>query len=343
MNDVMKTNAQLPAHLQGVVGKEVFDEFAGGVQSGFPIISYRGKVWRVRKGGEEQVNVDDDGNAMPTIEVVLLRSNERPSKTYYETGYNEGDNAKPRCWSSDGVKPDSVVPDKVSALCAPCPMNVWGSKTTEQGKATRACQDVRRVAVCFIHQLEEAANGTREQDDVDILLLRVPPASLNPLKDYAETVLKPKGIPPYVLSTKIGFDADAPYPRFTFKGARFLNEQEFEVASALRNSDESKRVLNESLEHDEEGSTEGGDQAAVAGQPQQKSTPSAPSPASKKKAKKKTKKATPVSEPEPPRAADVEASNAQAEEVEDIAAPTSSKKASGTDAKFEDMLDSILG
>ncbi len=340
MNDVVNVNAQLPAHLQGVVGKEVFDEFAGGVQSGFPVISYRGKVWRVRKSGEEKANVDVDGNALPTIEVVLLKSNERPSKTYYESGYTEGDQAKPHCWSSDGVRPDSSVPTKVSALCAACPMNVWGSKTTEQGKPSRACQDVRRVAVCFVQQLAEVSDLTREVSEVDVMLLRVPPASLNPLKDYAETVLKPKGIPPFVLATKIGFDADAPYPRFTFKGSRFLNEAEFEAASALRNSDESKRVLNESLEHVEEGSTGEPDQAATAGQPAQKSSTPAPS-ATSTKAKAKPKPVAVEETPEPPRAADAEAAAAKAEVVEDIAeAPPTSPK---TDKVFEDMLDSILG
>ena len=353
MNDIVTAQAQLPAHLQGVVGQEVFDEFAGGVQSGFPVISYRGKVWRVRKSGEEQMHVDADGNALPTIEVVLLKSNERPSKTCYDSGYTEGDNAKPACWSSDGVKPDSGVPVKKSPLCAPCPANVWGSKMTEQGKPSRQCQDVRRCAVAFVHQLEEVAAGTRAVEDVDVLLLRVPPASLNPLKDYAETVLKPKGIPPYVLSTKIGFDADVAYPRFTFKGARFLNEQEFEAASALRSGDEAKRVLNESQEHVEVGTTGGPSQAAEAGQPTAEATAPAPTPASPAKAKP-----VPVTEDEPVRAVDVEAAAAQAEEVDDIApAPPSSPPVAATpattpatpapqpapSADFEDMLDSILG
>jgi hypothetical protein len=354
MNDVVTAQSQLPAHLQGVVGTEVFDEFAGGVQSGFPVISYRGKVWRVRKGGEEQMHVDADNNALPTIEVILLRSNERPSKTHYDSGYTEGDQAKPRCWSSDGIKPDSGVPMPVSAMCAPCPMNVWGSKTTEQGKPSRACQDVRRCAVAMLYQLEEVAAGTRAQDDVDILLLRVPPASLNPLKDYAETVLKPKGIPPYVLSTKIGFNAEVAYPQFTFKGSRFLNEVEFEVASALRTSDEAKRVLNESLELDGAGTTEGQDQVAGAGQPQADVAPSAPAPAAKPAKKAAKPKPQPVAEDEPPRAADIEAAAAQAETVDDIAAapPPSPEpvtaappavKPAPAGADFEDMLDSILG
>ena len=357
MNDIVATQSQLPAHLQGVVGQEVFEEFSGGVQSGFPVISYRGKVWRVRKSGEEVMHVDVDGNALPTIEVVLLKSNERPSKTCYDSGYTEGDQAKPACWSSDGIRPDSGVPVKKSAMCGPCPANVWGSKMTDQGKPSRQCQDVRRCAVAFLHQLEEVTSGARAAEDVDILLLRVPPASLNPLKDYAETVLKPKGIPPYVLSTKIGFDADVAYPRFTFKGSRFLNEQEFAVSSALRSSDEAKRVLNESQEHVEEGTTGGPSEATGAGQPTVEATTPAPAPALTPKTKAKP---VPVAEDEPPRAADIEAAAAQAEEVDDIAAAPPPSSTSTADpnpapapaapatqppqtADFEDMLDSILG
>lgn len=349
-NDLATAQAQLPAHLQGVVGQEVFDELSGGVSSGFPVISYKGKVWSIRSGGETQPYLNEDGDPMPALEVVMLRSNERPSKTYYKGAYNEGDQAKPDCWSSDGIKPDSSVPTKVNPMCESCPMNVWGSKVTEQNKATKACQDVRRVAVAFLYQLEEVAAGARTMDDVDVMLLRVPPASLNPLKDYAERVLKPKGIPYYVLATKIGFDVDAPYPRFTFKGLRFLNEDEFKAASELRESDEAKRVLNESAEYADAGTTGADGQAGAAVTP---AAPEAAAPAPAKAAKPQ-----PVEET----AVEAEQAAAQAETIEDIApapAPVASPEvpaasqtpavpepaaapAAAGDEDFNAMLDSIL-
>lgn len=346
-NDLVTAQAQLPAHLQGVVGQEVFDELSGGVSSGFPVISYKGKVWSIRAGGETQPYLDDNGDPMPSLEVVMLRSNERPSKTYYKGAYNDGDQAKPDCWSSDGVKPDSSVPQKVNPMCETCPMNVWGSKTTEQGKSTKACQDVRRVAVAFLWQLEEVAAGTRKMADVDVMLLRVPPASLNPLKDYAERVLKPKGIPYYVLATKIGFDVEAPYPKFTFKGLRFLNEDEFKVSAELRESDESKRVLNESAEYAEAGTPGAGGETGAA------VTPAAPEAAAPAPAKAKPQ---PVEET----AVEAEQTAAQAEEIEEIApapAPVASPEVAaeqppaepaapappaGGDEDFNAMLDSIL-
>lgn len=348
-NDLTTTAAQLPAHLQGVVGQEVFDELSGGVSSGFPVISYKGKVWKVKSGGETQPYLNADGDPMPSLEVVMLRSNNLPSKTYYKGSYAEGDNSKPDCWSSDGVRPDSGVPQKVHELCASCPMNVWGSKQTDQGKSTKACQDVRRVAVAFLYQLEEVAAGKRDLKDVDVMLLRVPPASLNPLKDYAERVLKPKGIPYYVLATKIGFDAEAAYPKFTFKGLRFLNEDEFKASSELRESEEAKRVLNESAEYADAGNTGEGSEAGVAVAP---AAPEAPTPA--------PAKAKPKPVPVEETAVAQEQAAAEAETVDEIApapAPVAPPKSSPSNeapsepAKanppaggedFDAMLDSIL-
>jgi hypothetical protein len=280
--DLIAAGAALPAHLQSAVGNtEAAKEFAGGVQSGFPVISYRGGTWRVRQGGEEQVYVDTEGDAIQSIRTVMIQSNERPSKTYYEGKYTEGDSSKPQCWSANGVTPDADVPNPVNAACASCPMNVWGSKITEQGNKTRACQDVRRCAVTFEHELEAAATGQKPVDELPVMLLRIPPASLNPLKDYAVKVLGPKGLPVYVLITKVGFDTAVSYPKLTFKGERFLSEAEFGIVEGLRDSDMVRRILDTSAEHVTEGTpASGGDAATSNAQANAEAPAPAPSEAS---------------------------------------------------------------
>ena len=251
---VAKSN--LPAHLQKAAAKDEIKEFSGGVQSGFPVLSYRGKVWRFKISGEEQVYVNDDGDAIQTIEAVLIKSNPRLSKTFYKGKYSEGDSGKPQCWSSDGIRPDTDVPNPVNSLCDSCPMNVWGSRTSDEGKKMKACQDVRRVSLIFRHELEAVATGEKDLSEVPIMLLRIPPASINPLKDYAERVLAPKGASPFMLYTKIGFDTDASYPKLTFKGAQWLDEAEFGAVQELRDSDMVRRILDTSAEHMTEGTTD---------------------------------------------------------------------------------------
>ena len=259
--DVTVAKVNLPAHLQKAQ-KEETKEFSGGVQSGFPVLSYRGKVWRVKSGGEEQVYVNPEtGDAIQTIEGVLIRSNPTLAKTHYEGKYKEGDTGKPKCWSSNGVRPDADVPHPINSLCASCPMNVWGSRTTDEGKKMKACQDVRRATFIFRHELEALVAGEKEIEDVPVMLLRVPPASLNPLKDYAVR-LDGMGASPFYLYTKVGFDTDASFPKLTFKGAQWLDENEFGAIEELRDSDVVQRILDTSAEHADGGITEEGDEEA---------------------------------------------------------------------------------
>jgi len=341
-------DAKLPAHLQGQA--DATDEFAGGVQSGFPVISYRGRVWRVKEGGEEHVHVDDEGDAVSSIEIVLVKSNERPAKIHYDKQYEDGDEGKPRCWSPDGIKPDSDVDNPISDSCQNCPMNVWGSRTTENGKKSRACSDVRRVAVMFEHKIGE--------DDAAPALLRIPPASLNPLKEYVTKVLKPKGVQPYMLVTKVGFDNDADYPKLTFKPSRFLSEDEFNEIVALRESEDVQRIVQSATEYSSEGTTaEGGDEPEASTKDE---TPAAPSESTKKKAgkkkagKKKAAKKRDVTAAEAEAAAAAEAEVVDEEDEDETVPTTVEEEETETveeddseeevaDGDFDAMLKSVLG
>ncbi len=346
--DIAVARANLPAHLQAPSeALEGNKEFSGGVHSGFPIISYRGRTWRVRQGGEEQVYLNDDGDAVQSVELVLIQSSEFLAKTYYKGKYAEGDTTKPDCWSGSGIKPDTDVPNPVNAACQSCPMNVWGSKTTDEGKKTRACQDVRRCVVVFLHELEAFDRGEKPVDDIPVMLLRIPPASLNPLKEYAIVKLEPKGLAPYMLSTKVGFDIEVSYPKLSFKASRFLNANEFGAVEGLRDSAAVKRILDTSSEYATGETTEDGGKEVRS---ESNVKTDAPKPASPEASNTEEKHfAEPVDEdviaPAPKRAAAVE---------EDAIAPAPVTKQPSSEAKpavvespaasgdVEDMLASIL-
>lgn len=245
MSAVIKAKPQLPAHiakLMAAVDPAAATEMTGGITSGFPIISYKGKVWRMRKGGEEIMHLDASNNAMPTIDVVLVRANPMPSKIFYEKKYEEGTNEAPRCFSNDGMKPDTSIQAPIAKACAACPNNVWGSRITDNGKKSRACSDARRMAIVFADDLAE--NGA----DCTKYLLRTPPASLNPLKDYQEKVIGPRGLQFFTLVTRIGFDPTAAHPQFQLKPVRLLNEAEAEAVIAMRDSEDVRRILAEAQE-----------------------------------------------------------------------------------------------
>lgn len=335
MNAVVKVNPKLPAVFQAV-GQEEFDEYKGGVVSGFPVISMRGRTWRVKKGGDEQVYLNDEQEAVQSIEVVLVRSNPALAKIFYEGAYQEGDTAAPRCWSGNGIKPDAGVQNPISKMCATCPNNQWGSKVTPNGSKTRACADHRRMAVAFRHEIEAQAAG--EVDDAGklkeatLLLMRVPPASLNPLKDFIEKVLQPKGVPPFAVFIKIGFDTTVSYPKLTFRGSQFLNDEQAQIVMALREGEDVKRILAEVTEYSAAGTTEdaadeGNEAEGIAPAVESSTPPKAAKAAPAASKPKAAAKPTPVQEEEANSLDDIAPAAGTTDESDEIAAPAPTKAA----------------
>jgi hypothetical protein len=351
--DVALLNKQLPAHLQGVNVPSATDEFAGGVQSGFAVLSIKGRVWRAKIKGEEHAYVDDNDDAIPSLELVLVRSNPNPSKIFYDKRYEDGDEGKPTCFSPDGIKPDAEVTNPIHHECATCPNNAWGSRITESGKKSRACSDNRRMVVTLASELEKLADNP-DYEPVE-MLLRVPPASLNPLKEYVLEQLKPKGVEPFMLVTRVGFDNSVEFPRLTFRPSRFLTEDEYNHVLSMRESDTTNRILQSAAEYSGGGTTDSGDESE-AGAPaaaEAKAAPPATSDAPKKKKKKKKAKrdATAAEAEAAAAAAAVEAEPDEDEEDNDpiptVAEEPETEEAEeatsdGDEDEFESMLDSIL-
>lgn len=239
--ELVPITGAMPAIFSGAVKS---GDLTTGVVEGFPTISYRGKVWRIRKGGEETNYVDAHGDAVQSLEFVLAKANASLAKVYYSAAFEEGSTGKPDCWSADGTKPDANVLSPVCGTCAACPNNVWGSRVSDSGKKGKLCADRRRLAV--VGPLDLAKNGV----DCEKFLLHVPAGSLKGLAEYEKKVLTPKGIPYFAVVTRIGFDATQAHPLLTFKATRFLTEQEAHAILEIREGDEIARILQESHEFD---------------------------------------------------------------------------------------------
>lgn len=228
-----------------------------GVMAGFPTVSFRGRIWRMKIKGESHPMLMADGQPKPSMDFVLVASNANLSKIYYSTKYSEGDDDPPVCWSANGDVPDPASAAKQADTCQLCPHNVWGSKITEQGNKTKACADVRRVAVVpGLHNGDANWAPPAEviqqwQTGVEAMggaaLLRVPAASLKPLANFAAQ-LQTWNAPYYACVTRVGFDLDASYPKLTFEPVRFLSDAEADFILALR-GDEQTRVVISQVEH----------------------------------------------------------------------------------------------
>lgn len=216
-------NAIVP--LQGGI-PSVFQQFGNmpdlnanaqaGLTAAFAVIGYKGKNWRIKHRGEEELVMDANGVPVPVLNVIIVGVSPNISKQYYEKKYSEGDDGAPDCFSIDGVAPDAASPKKQCATCAACPMNAWGSRITEAGKKAKACQDSRRIAVVPSGDiLNEGLGGP--------MLLRIPPTSLNNLAAMTRELTR-YSAQPYMVETAIGFDYNVAYPLLTFKPTGWVQD-----------------------------------------------------------------------------------------------------------------------
>jgi len=221
--------------LQGV---KVENDLRAGVNSGFGIIGYKGKVWSIRKGGVDTPLMREDGDGpRNSIEVVVLKSATVVSKIFYENGYVEGSTAAPDCYSTNGVSPAAGAVKKQSQACATCPMNQWGSRITPAGKQGKRCSDSKRLAVVPLNDIPNEVLGGP-------MLLRVPAASLNDLATFGDHMQK-LGFPYFGFGMRVAFDAAEAFPKFVFTAIRPLTDAEVDLVLKLRESPAVGRVLAE--------------------------------------------------------------------------------------------------
>lgn len=234
----------LPAHLAVLDGHDNIV-----ARDTTPALSFKGKTWRLRIGGEETVltrmNADNESEPTPIVKVVVLNINPARSRTFYAGAYEEGKNKSPDCWSSDGTRPDKEVTSPVAATCASCPNAVKGSRITENNKESTACTALKRIAVVPIARL-----------DMEPLLLKIPQTSIwdknnaeNEAKGYFAwdqyvDFLRSRGLKHTAgVVTKIKFDVNVAYPKLLFTAERWLTPEELAVVAPIIESESVKKLL----------------------------------------------------------------------------------------------------
>ena len=220
-----------------------YEDLSSGVAVSFPILGIKGGKFHYRWKGEDNIIPLEPGSKFPApaINVVILKAQRELSRTLYPPGsYVDGDNKRPACWSSDGVKPDDAVPDPVNPVCATCPKDAWGSGATPASPKAKACQQRRRVVVVpYADDLSNAEQGGP-------VLLSVPPGSLRNLDEYSG-LLKTERLRYYGCITQLSFDQETAFPRLEFSWAQKLNDDEARQVRELRIQDQVDRIINSKI------------------------------------------------------------------------------------------------
>lgn len=259
-------NAQMdPAFARSLVNPA---DLSAGIAAAFPVLSIRGKVFRIKFRGEEYpVVIPNTNHPAPNIDVVILKASQAISKIWYEKQFEENSRESPDCFSTNGVTPDLSSQKKQAQFCVTCPQNQWGSKTL-QGKALKACQDTKRVAVVPLGDLKNESFGGP-------MLLRVPPASLQDLSAYNDLMLQ-WGHTYFSVGTQLSFGIDEAYPKLAFTPIAPLTGAQAATVLELQEHPQVKRMLSEAAEFAKAESAEQPPQPP-GGQPINQGQPAAPS------------------------------------------------------------------
>jgi hypothetical protein len=177
-----------------------------GVSSSFSLIGIKGKVWSLRHKGETYYFTrEDDGTPLPYIDVVILGENPHISKTYYPQGtYTEDSANQPTCSSLNGDVPDPGVAIPQSPTCRTCKRNVW-TTIAETGRPGKECKDGKRLAVLLMPAMTEKLLNAPLNEAV---MLRIPPASLRPLKSYSDGLVHRGVHNPAAVITRVSFSRE---------------------------------------------------------------------------------------------------------------------------------------
>ena len=182
-----------------------------------PRLSFRGKRWRFRESGEEELVKE------LTVDVIILGV--EPSaglfaKSYYATAYASGDSSPPDCSSLNGIAPDTWVSNPVSPQCKGCPKNVFGSATSAKGKPSKACKDSKILWVA------------KPGDPKKYYGLQVPVMSLRNMSDYGKYIGQNQ-FPLSLVITRLGMDDEAEFPIITFEHVGFVQEKDVETVCSM--------------------------------------------------------------------------------------------------------------
>lgn len=221
--------AQIPAHIMARIQARqgaksaLLDAVVSGAS--YPKISIRAARFRLIDDGVETMVGTE-------LDVVFVAVNPRVSKIYYDKPFtgDTDDKTPPACFSDDGINPDSSVTTPVNPDCATCAKNVRGSRVTPSGANSKACGDVRYVGVVC------AADPTK------VYGLTIPVSAMKAFRVYFKE-LSQFGLVPEEVITTLGFDAEASFPKITFKHKGYVPEKHLASLASLGVSTEAAQVI----------------------------------------------------------------------------------------------------
>lgn len=222
---------QLPAYLQAFNSNLGTDLGLGGFSGNR--IGLKGSRFRLIVNGQEEAILEQFH-----LDVVIVGAAPGVSRIYFGGNYDPDEKAHPLCYSADNVTPGADVLVPQSPRCATCPQNEKGSKITQEGVKTKACNYFKRMMVSLV-------------DDPEHRLFRLDAKSMSifgegegahnkfTLNEYSKK-FSTRGLDPAHYVTRLSFDPNSNVPKLYFSPLRTITEEELPWVMDLVHSDDVK-------------------------------------------------------------------------------------------------------
>ena len=211
-NDLILSIKNSLAQIEGGVDEDT--RAVAGAGNGSKRISIKGGVFRKMVGGREVGAIEDRH-----MNVIIVKMAHEPSRTYYSSGYQEGEKVSPACWSSNSKFPDLEVKKPQATACDKCQ---WSVKGSGQGGTGSACRMQWRTAVV----LPQDPGG-------DVMQLVIPGKSCFgeqengkfPFRPYVQ-YLANNDVSAGRVVTRMQFDTKSPVPRLLFSAVAAVGAED---------------------------------------------------------------------------------------------------------------------
>lgn len=196
---------------------------AGSAMNQTKRISIKGGVFRKYVGGREVGAIEDRH-----MNVIFVKMAHTASRTYYPTGYKDGEKVSPVCWSSDSRVPDADVKNPPAKSCDQCPYSV---KNSVAGNGS-ACRLSWRTAVIVPGDTSD-----------DVYQLVLPSTSCWQKEENGKWGFRPyiqmlasNNVAASRVITRMQFDTKSPTPKLLFSPAGAVNPDDLASIDAHRTS-----------------------------------------------------------------------------------------------------------
>lgn len=223
---------QMPAYLDAFTSTLGTDLALGGFSGNR--IGLKGSRFRLIVAGQEEAILETFH-----LDVIIVGAAPGVARMFFGGNYDPDEKTHPLCYSADGVTPGADVINPQSVKCINCPQNEKGSKITDTGVKTKACNYFKRMVVAL-------ADGDPEHrifrlDAKAMTIFGEGEAAQNKftLNEYSKK-FSTRGLDPSKFVTRLSFDPNSSVPKLYFSPHRVITEEEAPWVMDLVHSEDVK-------------------------------------------------------------------------------------------------------